>query len=237
MPTVMELRDFVSLLQEEGGTITLSSQSPIIKTLILSAIVQEFEKRGQQIQYLDLDLQYSSMLASIAESRERDYLAGFLHIFRSRGVDTIDLVISLLDFPEVDRRGLVIVDSIGTMQSLLAQEGGNKIDYVKSNHETAILLTLIEEFARRNSKVLVIANVARPRPRIGVNNQRWDIELAGGRMIKLKSDVIISATESAKDEVTKVQKIVLRVESVDHERAKANSYEGKTFEFSPKPFI
>jgi hypothetical protein len=230
---LLELEDLVSFIQE-CETITLSSQSPATKTSTLSAIVDCFLSGEKQVQYLDLDLQFSSMVTNNPNDVQRS--SELLQIFWSRDIQTVDLIISLLDSSNVKKGGIIIVDSIGSLQSLLLQQGERRIDFVKSNHRAAVLLTLIEEFACRNSKALILANITRPRPRNGKNVRSWDIELSGGRMIKLKSNVVISATEIAKDPITKEPNIRLDVESV-RKGFNQRFREGETFALSLKSFI
>lgn len=205
----------------------------MIKTSTLSIIVDGFLSREQQVQYVDLDLQYSSMITNSVDHHQ--IASETLQVFRSRNLQTVDLVISLLDSPQVKKGGIIVVDSINTLQILL-QEREHRIDFVKSNHEAAILITLIQEFACRYSKALVLANVIRPRPREGQDFRLWDMELSGGRVIKFKSDVILSVVRSFdKLESNKIAKVDVAVESV-LERSKGTFKEGQSFTFSLSSF-
>ncbi|MDH2899604.1 MAG: hypothetical protein PXY39_01400 [archaeon] len=226
-----QLEAFLSSIKE-CQTITFSSQNPMIKTLTLSIIVDEFLSSKQQVQYVDLDLQYSSMFTNSLDHR---HLASeTLQMFRSRDLQTVDLVISLLN-SQVRKGGIIVVDSINTLQMLL-HESEHRIDFVKSNHEAAILITLIQEFACRYSKALILANVMRSRPRKGQDFRLWDMELSGGRVIKFKSDVILSVSRSIdKLQNDKIWKVDVAVESV-LERNKGAFKEGQSFTFTLRSF-
>ncbi len=204
----------------------------MIKTSTLSIIVDGFVSREQQVQYVDLDLQYSSMFTNSLDHRQ--LASETLQVFRSRDLQTVDLVISLLN-SQVRKGGIIVVDSINTLQMLL-QEREHRIDFVKSNHEAAILITLIQEFACRHSKALILANVIRSRPRKGQDFRLWDMELSGGRVIKFKSDVILSVARSIdKLQSDKIWKVDVAVESV-LERNKGTFKEGQSFTFTLRSF-
>ena len=205
----------------------------MIKTSTLSIIVDGFLSREQQVQYVDLDLQYSSMITNSIVHHH--FASETLQVFRSRDLQTVDLVISLLDSPQVRKGGIIVVDSINTLQMLL-QEREHRIDFVKSNHEAAILITLVQEFACRYSKALILANVIRSRPREGQDFRLWDMELSGGRVIKFKSDVILSVARSFdKLQSDKIATVDVAVESV-LERNKGIFKEGQSFTFSLSSF-
>ncbi len=228
---VSDLKALVSSI-EKCQTITLSSQLPIIKTSTLSMIVDEFLLMEKQVHYVDLDLQYSSMLCNGLENQQR--VNQLLEVFRSSDKSTVDLVISLLNSSDSKTQGIIIIDSINTLQTLL-QEKEHKMDFVKSNHEAAVLITLIQEFASEYSKTLILANVTRPRPKEGQDSRLWDREISGGRMIRLKSDAILSASENSDDLHARGARIELKVESVA-ERCKANLTVGQSFSFLLNPF-
>jgi hypothetical protein len=229
---VPQLEDFLSFFQE-FQTITFSSENPVIKTSTLSIIVEELLSRKKQVQYIDLDLQYSSMICNSLKFEHST--SEMLQVFRSGDFQTIDLILSLLNSSDVKNNGVIIVDSINTLQTLL-QEREHRTDFVKSNHEAAILITLIQEFAYRYSKALILANVIRPRPRKTQNSRTWDMELSGGRMIKLKSDVILSASSPSENLHTESRKIELQIESVA-EKYKGAFREGQSFVFSLSSYV
>jgi hypothetical protein len=231
---VGQLDDILSSIDDETGeTITISFSLPMLKTLALECIIECFLRKSKLVHYLDLDLQFSCLIENF--STRIIPSKNLLQIFRSNSLQVVDLILSLLNSQHPEKGGILVVDSIGTLQTLLTWHQRDRMDFVKSNHEAAILLTLMQEFATRNSKILLITNVMRPRPNKNSTKREWDMEISGGRMIRLKSNAIISATGIRKSPTTKDQSISFRVETVD-DRLKEKFGLGKDFELFLKPF-
>jgi hypothetical protein len=232
---VSQTEKFLTSL-ESCRTVTLSSQKAITKTSTLSFFVDELLIRQKQVHYVDLDLQYSSMISN--EDGNRDHRSPLLQIFRSDNRHIIDLFVKVLDSAEVSKGGTIIVDSINMLQILLLRQNELPTNFVKSNHQAAVLITLLEEFAFRYSKTLILANLARPRPRNtpGTDSQTWDFELSGGRMIRLKSDLNLSAKESSEGELLRSPKIELKVETVTQKHPRIFE-QGESFDFPLKSFL
>jgi hypothetical protein len=229
---MMELEDLLSSFQEYQ-TITFFSQNPIIKTSALSSIISGFLSREKQVHFADFDLQYSSLISNNSSHYEK--LSNKLfQLFRSEGSQTVDLFVSLLNSSNVEKGGIIVLDSINTLQVML-QPRASRMDFVKSNHEAAILITLVQEFASRYSKTLILGNSVRPRPRERGGSKLWHTTLSGGRMITIKSDVVLSATQSLGG-LGLNDKIVLIVESVA-DKHNGVFRKGQTFSFSVNSFI
>jgi hypothetical protein len=182
-------RDFLSLV-ESCDTVTLSSESPILKTLLLAELVRACTGQGGQVFYLDFDLQFSSLTAV-----DENFCGDTLHLFAPAEKDVISSVVALLsDFskPSKGGRGMVVVDSLNSLQNLLIFTDSNT-DSMKANRESATLLTLLQQFAERRHCLLVIANLTRARPSNGSGGTAvWEKDIVGGRMSRLKSDAIVS---------------------------------------------
>lgn len=163
--------------------------------------------REREVHYIDLDLQYSTYAVNSdrlhsSEPKKR------LTVLRSVEGEVAKLFIKLLGLNAAEKGGLVILDSVNMLQTML-QKRDSTLDYLSANHKAAILITLSEQFAARYSKVLVLANVNRSRPREVKGSQVWESELTGGRMLRLKSDALISVHAAAPNSQNGVLKVTV----------------------------
>jgi hypothetical protein len=182
MSAVKELADAL----QQFHTVTLSADDAFLKTLTLWFLTMHFLVSGDSIYYFDCDLQYSGLLAQHYESK--NYEAS-LHVFAPGEKEIVQSLVAFLSLPQESERGIVVVDSLNTLQDLL-RENDSK-DATRANHELATLLTLLQQFAERGNKLLIIANLTRPRPG-AEGSSVWQRNIAGGRISRMKSDAIIS---------------------------------------------
>ena len=171
------------------NTVTVSSKAPIAKTYLLFLISKTIIARGNQVHYFDLDFQFSSIVSISKNKLDSD-----LNLYCCKDKEIIETAVSILSAIDVQRNGLVVVDSINTLQTVLAKRE-SALDFPKANHEAAILVSLFQEFAMRNSKLLLMTDVVTSKPVKESGLQIWGSELSGGRMIKLKSDVVLSVEQ------------------------------------------
>ncbi len=172
-------------------TVTISSKDSFLKTTFVFLLVQEVLAKGIPVDYLDLDLQFSSLISNI--NLKSDYY-GKLSLLQPSQESLEETIIDLLSRTEVANGGIILLDSINTFQHLLRKKYGRD-DSTKSNHQAAIFVTLLQQFARRNSKIFFMTNISRSRPRSSDGRVKWGKEIVGGRMVKFKSDFILTLNE------------------------------------------
>ncbi len=228
----MELDSFLSSLQQYG-TVCISSGTAPLKTAALSAMVNKTLQEKKQVHYMDFDLQYTALLSN-DQSFEEQTRQG-LNVLRSGEHSTTDVFVKLLNFRELEQRGLVILDSVNTLQTLLQEKDG-PIDYLNANHKAAVLITLAQQFVDLHQKVLILASVIRSRPRGVQRSEIWEKELSGGRMLKFKSDALVSISYNTEDTSSKRNRLNLTVESVA-ERSSQTLKQGQCFLLDLRAFM
>ncbi len=199
------------------GVITLSSTSTFAKSHALYIISQRLLEEGEHVFYLDLDLEYSSML-SVTGGLEGGRSTS-LHLFNPKEDELLKSVVGLASsIPEKEKRGgMVVLDSVNTLQ-LLLREKDYRTDSLKANHEASILISLLETFAYRGGRTLVLGNLMRLRPvdkaKSTSSELSWEEQLSGGRMIRRKSDAIFSVSLENKLTPEESARLQFKVESV-----------------------
>lgn len=169
----------------------ISAQSAVKKTQLLFSILEEILSKGKQVIYLDFDLQFSSTLSfklGKGNFRPGDKLRTI--IFGDTAV--ADMWASFISTQPEQKGGIIVLDSLNSLQELLRGR-----DSQRSNHEASVLLTLLQQYARDNSLVLFISAIIRSRPTGDPDTGSWGKEISGGRMIRFKSDAIISVEEGS----------------------------------------
>jgi hypothetical protein len=194
------LQNLLSLPQ----TVTLAIDEPRIKPFLTQSLSAACIQSGHQLHYVDFDLQFSSMLQNLS-SKALDEMndGGNLDVFQPRegeqaALEVIDHVESL---QKVKQGGLVMLDSLNTLQNMLWKEQSPTAAQV-ANHKSAILITVLEQFAKFYSKTLLIVNITRSRPKTHADGREeqfsvvWEKEIVGGRMLRYKSNAVLFATGS-----------------------------------------
>lgn len=208
-------------------TITLSAQNPSLKTSALVLILKHICAQDKPVHFLDLDLQFSSTLANLPASYALKSFAKLV-TYCPKENEVFDSIISLLSKDALGRGGAIVMDSVNSLQDLL-RLAGSETDSAKANHKAAIILTLFQELARNSSKLLILSNIVRSRPHIHDGEVAWEKELVGGRMVKLKSDVVLSIAGGERERGNLLNNIRLKILSVS-ENCETDLREGQIIE-------
>lgn len=187
-----------------GKTITVAFDDPRIKPIACLLLVEKLVPVCD-VAYIDYDLQFSSFLQNLSDER-------FEWIHRNRRLTVIEPTEDAFRFVEaivaekLETRGVLILDSLNTLQASLTDATstqGSKI----ANQESSILITILQQVARFCSKSFVIVNITKSRPR-GISassSSFWEKVLVGGRMIKFKSDSILSVKQVSLGGVSRIE--------------------------------
>ncbi|MHB1908111.1 MAG: hypothetical protein ACYCQJ_04460 [Nitrososphaerales archaeon] len=201
-----EISLFLNALKD-CKTVTLSSPIPYAKTQAISLIVNHFLSLEKQVHYLDFDLQFSSLYLNQESKLNRN-----LKLFADSGAAISDSIVELIS-SDSEAGGLVVLDGINSLQSLL-REKNYITDSIKANHGASVLVTLLEQFASRLSKLLILTNLVRARPKSVEGWVSWGPELSGGRMIRLKSDAIVSVSNPSESPRSASSTLEARIELI-----------------------
>jgi hypothetical protein len=186
--------------------VSLIYDDPRVKIKTIHQIVLQYLILKKQVLYIDFDIQFSSMVQNLSE-KEFGVLSSLdLSILTPN--DPMEIFDSLITSP--NESGLVVIDTLNTMQRLFLH-GPTDVDARTANHKSAVLISAIQETIRPFRKTLMILSLTRSRPNQADEGVTWHRGLAGGRMARFKSDLILTAQE-----ITGSGNIVPRVElSVD----------------------
>jgi hypothetical protein len=182
------LKSLADLIRDISSSeiISLAYDDPRIKLSMVQSIVEEC-LGSTQLQYIDFDLQFSSML----QNGDRKYNEN-LQLFQP-GPSVLDFVVPMLKTAKLG--GLVIVDTLNTVQNLFSLEP-TPSDIKAANHRSAVLVSALQLLARSYSKTLILLNLTKQRPRKKADSTvTWERDIIGGRMTRFKSDAILFASE------------------------------------------
>lgn len=200
---------------EEFELVTITSDSSPLKTEFLRRLLATIGKFGKEVHFLDFDLQFSSYLNNLKQ------ITGFhfdpsleFYLFQPEEGRVEDSVVELLsEFSSAKRGGLVVLDSLNTLQNLIRIKETD-IDSVDANHKAAILITLIQQGVKNLSKTILVTTITRERPiTSGLGETSWDRSPSGGRMMLFKSGAILSLSfqnESDRNNTRCVARLVRR---------------------------
>jgi len=181
-------------------TITLAFDDPRIKPAVCLGLVERLTSRVNVV-YVDFDLQLSSQLQNLDLIHyDRINCGGRLMVLQPND-EILDFVESI-SFQNMQQGGLLVLDSLNTLQSLLTDDTSSRGSKI-ANQKTALLVTVLQKLSRFYSKSLIIVNVTKSRPsdRNMLTSTFWEKTLVGGRMIKFKSDAILSVSQNQSHEV------------------------------------
>ena len=181
------------------STLTLVFDDPRIRPLVCLEIVRKFIASQLGVYYIDFDLQFSSLLQNL-DREEFDLIhdTGRLVVLQP-SYDVFEFMEAIAGW-RMQIGGILILDSLNSLQSILTDDTSNKGSKI-ANQKTLLLITILQEISRFYSKSLIIINVTKSRPS-KVNEKDstfWEKTLVGGRMIKFKSDAILSVKQVAKN--------------------------------------
>jgi len=126
---------------------------------------------------------------------------------------------------EMKRGGMIVLDSLNTLQSLLTAQSSNS-DSKVANQKSALVVTLLQQISRFYSRSLLITNITKARPNDAKESSSsfWEKVLVGGRMIKFKSDRILSAKK-----IVKVGSPIVEITSQSSDSTESDSFERYQF--------
>jgi hypothetical protein len=176
---------------KQFGTVTVSADTPLVKTAFTFLLTKYILSEGLDVLYFDCDLQFSSLLAQqekFPAYRDR------LKVVEPQEKEIVDSLAHFLSLPQENNGGgLVVIDTLNSLQNMLRQNLSG--DAMTANHDSATVLTLFQQFAEKGNKSLLIANLTRSRPPTVSTAMNWEREITGGRMSRMKSDVILSVKQ------------------------------------------
>jgi hypothetical protein len=221
--------------------VTISSSSTFAKSHALQIISQRLLEEEKEVWYIDLDLQYSSAL-SVTGQR----ISKHLHLFNPSEEDLLNSFIELvsnLGWSGDANRGMVVLDSVNTLQ-LLLRDRDYRTGSLKANHEASILVSLLEKFATKRNSTLLLGNLMRLRPGKEAQDRTiessWEEQLSGGRMIRQKSDVILSVSRGSKSilkEGLGTSHLLFKVDALPNEVTANNWEQGRTYSVEMTPVL
>jgi hypothetical protein len=171
---------------------------PRIKPAICLKLVRELLAFQKNIIYIDFDLQFSSLLQNL-DHREFVQMSdsGKLSVVQPPD-DILDFVASMARY-ELQRGGVLILDSLNSLQNLLTDERTSK-GSKEANQKTALIVTVLQNISRYCAASLVIINVTKARLKSpNRDSSFWEKTLVGGRIIKFKSDAVLSIKNDSRD--------------------------------------
>jgi hypothetical protein len=210
--------------------VALSADDSSLRTQFLRRISKHVSRRlGRQIHVLDFDLQFSSYMNNLVaiEGIGEDLDNQLLTVQQPSESSIEESVVKLTSCPDLRPGGIIILDSINTLQGMIRNPELDP-DSVVANHKAAILITILQQTARYYSKSLWITNITRARPKVldsGV--VFWEREPIGGRMMLFKSDILLSLHQMTQNDSQRAGSHDLYV-LVNVERVSANQSVSKS---------
>ena len=194
----MSLKPLQELFHDisESEIISLVYNDPRIKPRMMEAIVNQSLDLKHQVQYIDFDLQFSSLLQNLSNSKFRQIVNENLQILQP-GPTVTDFIPPV--FQVARNGGLIILDSLNTLQNMLSLEP-TITDLKSANHRSAVLVSALQQIARSYSKTIILLSLTKSRPIKSDDMEvTWEKGIIGGRMTKFKSDVILLANEETSE--------------------------------------
>jgi hypothetical protein len=190
----MSLKPLQELFHDisESEIISLVYNDPRIRPKMMEAIVNQSLGLKHQVQYIDFDLQFSSLLQNLSNSKFRLIVNENLQILQP-GPTVTDFFPFV--FQAARNEGLIIMDSLNTLQNMLSLEP-TITDLKSANHRSAVLVSALQQLARSYSKTIILLSLTKSRPVKSDDVEvTWEKGIIGGRMTKFKSDTILLANE------------------------------------------
>ncbi|MCL4518760.1 MAG: hypothetical protein M1587_06135 [Thaumarchaeota archaeon] len=171
---------------------TASFDSPLLRLEFVLEFVRDCISSDLAIDYVDYDLTFSSLLHNI--SPPETFLQK-IHITQPEESSPERSLISALTSLEKSE-GFLVLDSLNMMQNLLALKSPSP-DLAIANHRSSILVSLSQQIARERLRTVLVLSLEKLRPRrTGGESIVWEKEIVGGRMMKLKNDIILLVKRS-----------------------------------------
>lgn len=182
-------------LTSSGKIITLAFEDPKLKLWLTKELVQIIVPKTF-VMYVDLDLQFSSLLQNLDETAYAQFQNSGRLVVLQPPDDILEFVNSLA-LQERRGGGVLFLDSLNSLQNILTEDT-SRTEGKRANQKTALLISVLQIISRSYGMTLVLINVAKSRPRSSgekYSSAQWEKKLVGGRMIRFKSDSIISVRE------------------------------------------
>lgn len=147
-----------------------------------------------QVHYIDLDLQFSAYLRGSHTSVVTDLRNNeLLKLYQPEDWNPEESFFNVLTDRGMIENGIIVVDTINTLQNLLRQKEHDSSNSMHANQKSAILVTLLQQTARRYSKSVWISSMLRSKPKESPGGEiTWEKDLPGGRVMIAKSNAILS---------------------------------------------
>ncbi|MDA4112253.1 MAG: hypothetical protein OK439_06905 [Thaumarchaeota archaeon] len=184
----------MSQITSRPQTITIAVADPRIKPALMRKFVEGLLELGQ-VHYIDLDLQFSSLLQNLSDEEYLEIVADrSLHLIQPSD-DILDVINFVSASETMIAGGVVILDSINSLQNLVAGSSSTH-DSKTTNYRSSILISVIQMISRFYLKSFLILNVTKARPKTQPDESiSWEKEIVGGRMMRYKSDLILETSE------------------------------------------
>ncbi|HKW04385.1 MAG TPA: hypothetical protein VJN71_03705, partial [Nitrososphaerales archaeon] len=101
-------------------TVTFSTQIPFLKTKLFLALAHKYCSEGT-VHYIDLDLQFSSLLCLWSESENYPNEISNLDLRTVTDNDALEEFTLFLSRNDLGRGGAIFIDSVNTLQEVLLQ--------------------------------------------------------------------------------------------------------------------
>jgi hypothetical protein len=183
---------------EPAEVISISTNDPMLKLAFAFEFVRGCTEERIRVDYIDFDLQFSSLIHNLPIDTSTKLFANNKIIITQpfeKGFDET-VITSQLDSLELSE-GFVVLDSINMMQNMLASFLGTS-DQLKANHQTALLISLLQLLGRKSARKVLALSLDRSRPRAKPNNSvEWEKGAVGGRIMNYKSDLTLVMNRSS----------------------------------------
>jgi hypothetical protein len=198
----MMLDNVASLLGRLEGleVVSVSTDEPMLKLSFAFEFVRSCLEKSIRVHYLDLDLQFSSLIQNLPTDISR-MMWGDERLVIEQPADAgiVEAIFRTQFDSNAQGGGLVVLDSINMMQNILSASG-KSLDQLKANHECALLISLLQLLARKQSAKILILGLERSRPKTRLDHSvTWEKELVGGRMMRYKSDLSLLMRRTAQE--------------------------------------
>jgi hypothetical protein len=180
-------------ITRNSRTITLAFDEPRIKPAVLLSLVKRFIVVAD-VTFVDFDLQFSSILQNLDDSSYR-LIDGRRHLSVMQPSNKILDFVGNISSKKINSQGVMILDSLNSLQAILTDDSSTR-GSKSANQKTALIVTVLENICRFYSKSLLIVNITKARPVDAESSDSfWEKRIVGGRMIRYKSDMVLSAKQ------------------------------------------
>ncbi len=212
-----QLADFPSDISS-AEVVSLAYDDPRIKLHLICQIVLQYLKIDRHVLYFDFDTQFSASIRNAPQDHLANLLSSRLSVITPKEPTDV------LDFPTLsEKRGLVVIDTLNTMQRLLLRTP-TQSDARTASHRSAVLISALEVTFRALGKTLLIMSLTRSRPKKAGEGLTWQRDIVGGRVSRFKSDLILRVEEKSSSGKSPGE-ITVKIDTVNSQRFKGDPEE------------